>query len=65
MGQEITTTEAVALARAQAFNECITRHIYSLIETTKEKGAPNAVTLIHACEMMLRESFHAGRDAKP
>lgn len=51
------------LARAQAFNECVTRHLHSLIETTKRKGAPNAVTLIAACEHSLRAAWHAGEEA--
>ena len=58
------TTE-IALKRAQAFNESISRHIASLIETTKAKGAPNAPTLIKACEEMLRVSWEAGENAAP
>jgi hypothetical protein len=52
-----------ALKRAQAYNECLTRHVYSLIETTKAKGAPDAATLIFACEVMLRKSWEAGERA--
>ncbi len=58
------TDIAKALKRAQAFNESISRHIYALIETTKVKGAPDAPTLIRACEQALRVSWKAGEDAE-
>lgn len=45
------------LRRAQAFNATLVRYINSLIETTKARGAPNAATLIRACEHMLREAM--------
>ena len=51
------------LARAQAYNECLTRHVMSLIETTKAKGAPNALTLITVCEASLRNAFLVGKEA--
>lgn len=60
---EATVPPEVVLARAQAFNITISKHIFSLIETTKAKGAPNAPTLIAACEMMLRKAWEAGEDA--
>lgn len=51
------------LARAQAYNDCLTRHVISLIETVKAKGAPNAATIIHVCEESLRKAFRAGEEA--
>ncbi len=52
------------LAAAQAFNDCLSRHVFSLIETTKKKGAPNAATLVFACEESLRKAWQAGVDAR-
>lgn len=49
----------LALRRAQASNAALVRHIYSLIETTRQRGAPDAETLIMACEHTLREAHRA------
>jgi hypothetical protein len=54
-----------ALARAQAYNDCLTRHVLSLIETTRTRGAPNAATLTAACETMLRNAADAAEKATP
>jgi len=47
------------LRRAQAFNAALVRYIHALIETTKRLGAPDAPTLIFACETMLKLSAEA------
>ena len=52
--------QAVALKRAQAYNETLTRHVLALIETVEQRGAPNASTLIAACERALRSAYEAG-----
>jgi hypothetical protein len=48
------------LAACQAYNETLTRHVMSMIATVKAKGAPNAATIIFACEEMLRRAWRAG-----
>jgi hypothetical protein len=48
---------------AQAFALCLMKHLYALIQTTEARGAPNAQTLIAACEEMLRRAFLAGTGA--
>lgn len=55
--------QAVALKRAQAYNETLTRHVLALIETVEQRGAPNGPTLIAACEGMLRAAFQEGEEA--
>lgn len=52
-----------ALARCKVYNEALTKYVVSLIETTRLKGAPNAATLIAACEHALRDSFAQAEQA--
>jgi hypothetical protein len=62
-GVEMIEDKDLALRRAQAFNESLSRHVMALMETTRKAGAPNAPTLIKACEQMLRAAWKAGNEA--
>jgi hypothetical protein len=52
-----------SIARAEAYNLSLMRHLYGLIATVKKAGAPDAATLLYICELMLREALEAAERA--